>query len=107
MQVCIAIMHGNPVMLELREGVPYITDEPQPIKHLTEDDLVAFHEAVSAIPDDGDPGNVALVNAKRAAFIVDLLGHAVGDECVSYLTHVLDHVHYDVMEYLGETDPQD
>ena len=107
MQVCIAIMHGNPVMLELREGVPYINDEPQPIKHLTEDDLVAFHEAVSAIPDDGDPGNVALVNAKRAAFIVDLLGHAVGDECVSYLTHVLDHVHYDVMEYLGETDPQD
>ena len=87
MQVCIAIMHGNPVMLELREGVPYINDEPQPIKHLTEDDLVAFHEAVSAIPDDGDPGNVALVNA--------------------YLTHVLDHVHYDVMEYLGETDPQD
>ena len=64
-------------------------------------------QAVSAIPDDGDPGNVALVNAKRAAFIVDLLGHAVGDECVSYLTHVLDHVHYDVMEYLGETDPQD
>ena len=60
MQVCIAIMHGNPVMLELREGVPYINDEPQPIKHLTEDDLVAFHEAVSAIPDDGDPGNVAL-----------------------------------------------
>ena len=107
MQVCIAIMHGNPVMLELREGVPYINDEPQPIKHLTEDDLVAFHEAVSAIPDDGDPGNVALVNAKRAAFIVDLLGHAVGDECVSSLTHVLDHVHYDVMEYLGETDPQD
>ena len=50
MQVCIAIMHGNPVMLELREGVPYINDEPQPIKHLTEDDLVAFHEAVSAIP---------------------------------------------------------
>lgn len=46
MQVCIAIMHGNPVMLELREGVPYINDEPQPIKHLTEDDLVAFHEAV-------------------------------------------------------------
>ena len=35
MQVCIAIMHGNPVMLELREGVPYINDEPQPIKHLT------------------------------------------------------------------------
>ena len=64
MQVCIAIMHGKPVMLELREGVPYINDEP-------------------------------------------LLGHAVGDECVSYLTHVLDHVHYDVMEYLGETDPQD
>ena len=61
-------------------------------------------EAVSAIPDDGDPGNVALVNAKRAAFIVDLLGHAVGDECVNLLTHILDHVHYDVMEYLGETE---
>ena len=30
MQVCIAIMHGKPVMLELREGVPYINDEPSP-----------------------------------------------------------------------------
>ena len=58
-----------------------------------------------AIPQgDDEAGYAALVNAKRAAFIVDMLGHAVGDECVNLLTHILDHVHYDVMEYLGETE---
>lgn len=53
------------------------------------------------------PGYDALVNAKRAAFIVELLGRAVGEECVSLLTHILDHVHYDVLEYLGETGEND
>ena len=107
MQVCIAIMHGNPVMLELREGVPYINDEPQPIKNLSNEKLQAFSDSISAIPYSADPGYDALVNAKRAAFIVDLLAKAVGDDCVSRLTHILDHVHYDVMEYLGETGDND
>ena len=66
----------------------------------------------SAIPSglfrySADPGYEALVNSKRAAFIVTLIGSAVGEECVSRLTHILDHVHYDVLEYLGETGEED
>jgi len=73
----------------------------------TEEELAAFSEAVRAIPYSTDPGYEALVNAKRAAFIVNLLGRAVGDECISQLTHILDHVHYDVLEYLGENGDSD
>ena len=103
MKVCIAYMHGKPVMLELRDGVAYIDDEAQPIKNLAPEMLQNFSESINAIPYSADQGYDALVNAKRAAFIVDLLGRAVGDECVSRLTHILDHVHYDVMEYHAET----
>lgn len=107
MEVCIANMHGKAVMLELREGVVFLDNEPQPIKNVTEEELAAFSEAVRAIPYSTDPGYEALVNAKRAAFIVNLLGRAVGDECISQLTHILDHVHYDVLEYLGENGDND
>lgn len=107
MKVCIAYMHGKPVMLELRDDIAYINDEPEPIKNLSREMLQNFSDAVSAIPYSADPGYDALVNAKRAAFIVDLLAKAVGDDCVSRLTHILDHVHYDVMEYLGETGDSD
>ena len=60
-------------------------------------------DAIQAIPYSEDPGYEALVNARRAAFIAELLGRAVGDDCITLLTHILDHVHYDVLEYLGET----
>lgn len=103
MDVCIAHMHGKPVMLELRDGLVYIDGELQPIKHLDEARLAAFSKAVQDIPYSVDPGYAALVNAKRAAFLAELLGMAVGDECVSLLSHILDHVHYDVLAYLGET----
>lgn len=105
MQVCIAIMHGKPVLLELRDGIPHINGEAQPIKQLTEETLQNFQRELDAIhKGEDEAGYAALVNAKRAAFLVDLLGHAVGEECVNLLTHILDHVHYDVMEYLGETE---
>ena len=107
MKVCIAYMHGKPVMLELRDGVAYIDDEAQPIKNLDPETLQEFGASISAIPYSADQGYDALVNAKRAAFIVDLLARAVGDDCVSRLTHILDHVHYDVLEYLGETGEED
>lgn len=107
MEVCIAVMHGKPVMLKLLEGVVYLDNEPQPIKNLGEEELAAFSQAVRAVPHGADPGYEALRNAKRAAFIVTLLGKAVGDECISTLTHILDHVHADVLEYLGENGDQD
>ena len=103
MEVCIAYLRGKPIMLELRDGIAYLDNEPQPIKYLDEAKLQEFSDSIQAIPYSADPGYQALVNSKRAAFIVTLLGSAVGDECVAKLTHLLDHVHYDVLEYLGET----
>ena len=80
MQVCIAIMHGKPVLLELRDGIPHINGEAQPIKQLTEEKLAAFQRELDAIPrGEDEAGYAALVNARRAAFLVDMLGHAVGD----------------------------
>lgn len=55
MEVCIANMHGKAVMLELREGVVFLDNEPQPIKNVTEEELAAFSEAVRAIPYSTDP----------------------------------------------------
>ena len=102
MEVCIAYMRGAPVMLSVADGVASINGEIQPIKGLTEEDLAEFARAVAAIPYSADPGYQALVNARRAAFIASILGRAVGDECVSRLSHILDSVHCDVLEYLGE-----
>lgn len=50
MEVCIACMHGKPIMLELREGVVFLDNEPQPIKNLSEEELTAFSEAVRRCP---------------------------------------------------------
>lgn len=102
MDVCIAYVRGKPVMLTVKDGIAYIDEELQPIKGLTESDLRAFSQAVAAIPYSPGPGYRALVNARRAAFISSLLGKAVGDECISRLTRLLDSVHYDVLEFLGE-----
>lgn len=104
MEVCIARMHGKDIMLELRNGIPHLDGEPQPIKNFDAQMLQEFSDALQAIPRTADAeGYQALLNARRAAFLVELIGKAVGDECVSRLTHILDHVHYDVLEYLGET----
>ena len=89
-------------MLSLKEGVVYIDDDAQPIKGLTEDELKEFSQAIAAIPYSTDAGYQALLNARRAAFVAALLGRAVGEECVNRLTHILDSVHYDVLEYLGD-----
>ncbi|MBD5646677.1 MAG: hypothetical protein HDQ89_03365 [Desulfovibrio sp.] len=103
MEVCIGEVRGKPVMLEVRDGVVSIDGVAEPIKNLTEDDLKQFQESLDALPRDDAEGNRALVNARRAAFLSSLLGKAVGDECVGKLTDILDHVHYEVLKYLGET----
>lgn len=104
MEVCIAFMRGAPVMLELKNGLVHINGEIQAIKGLMEEEVRAFSEAVAAIPYTPGPGYEALVNARRAAFLAALLSRAVGDDCVNRITHILDSVHYDVLEYLGDTD---
>jgi len=106
MEVCLGEIRDKPVMLELKEGIVYLDGEAQPIKNLTEADLDAYQKEIDAISPSSDPGYGALVNAVRAAFIAKLLGNAVGDECIDTLAHVLDHVHYEVLKYLGETDEE-
>lgn len=102
MEVCLAYQNGRAVMLELRDGVVYIDNVPQPIKGLTEDDVKRFSADIDAVPYTIDDGYTALINARRASFLVSLLGRAVGDECVNRLTSLLDAVHYEVLTYLGE-----
>lgn len=103
MQVCLAKIHDKPVMLELRDGVAYIDGQAEPIKDLYEEDLQRFQSELDSVPRSDNEGYEALLNAIRAAFLARLLGYACGDDCVSRLTEILDHVHYDVLKYLGET----
>ncbi len=103
MEVCIAYMREKPVMLRLEENIAYIDNEAQAMKGLTKDMLQDFSASIAAIPYTSDEeAYKALVNAKRAAFLSSLLGHAVGDECVDKVSQILDSVHYDVLLYLGE-----
>lgn len=103
MEVCIGEMHGKPVMLSLKDGIAYLDGEAEPIKNLTEKELEDFQASIDTLPHSDDPGYPALVNSIRAAFIAKLLSKAVGDETIDRLTHILDHVHYEVLQYLGET----
>lgn len=102
MEVCIAYMRGKAVMLSIQDGVVFLDGEAQPIKGIDTADLQTFADSVNAIPYSPVAGYSARVNAKRAAFLVKLVGHAVGDECTDKLSHILDSVHYDVLEFLGD-----
>ncbi len=107
MEVCSGEVHGKPVMLEVRDGIVFIDGVPEPIKDLGEEELRDFQATLDALPRNDEEGHAALVNARRAAFIAALLGKAVGDDCVARLTDILDHVHYEVLKYLGETGEED
>ena len=104
MKVILAELHGKPVELELRDGIVYIDGEAEPIKNLEESELLDFQKELEALPEHDIQAHQALVNSVRAAFLAKLLGKAVGDETVNRLTHILDHVHYDVLQYLGEAE---
>lgn len=104
MQVTLAEINGKPYILELTDGIAYINNEPEVIKNLTEAELQAFQTELDGLPRSDDPGYEALVNSVRAAFLAKLLGKAVGDESINHLTHILDHVHYEVQKYLGEVE---
>lgn len=105
MRITIGELHGKPATLELKDGIVYINDEAQPIKNLTEEDLRNFQDKLDALPEaEDEEARKALVNSVRAAFLSQLMGKAVGDECVNLISHLLDHAHYDVLKYLGEVD---
>lgn len=102
MKACLGKLHDKPVMIEVRDGVVYIDDEPEPIKNITEADIAAFQEDLDNVPESDNEGYEALLNAIRAGFLAKLLGNAVGDDTITRLTHILDSVHYDVLQYLGD-----
>ena len=105
MEVILAKVHGKPVKLTIDKGIVLIDGEPQPIKNLTNEDLQKFQKNLDSLPSTDDPEAAeALQNSLRAAFLSKLLGKAVGDECITLLTDLLDNVHYDVLKYLGEVE---
>ena len=105
MEVILAKVRGKPVKLSLQDKLVLIDGEAQPIKNLTEEDLRKFQKNIDELPPTDDPEAAeALKNSLRAAFLSQLLGKAVGDDCITLLTDLLDNVHYDVLKYLGEVE---
>lgn len=100
-EVILAEIHGGPVTFALDNGLSLLNGEPVPVKGVTVEDLDEFQAELDSIPASEDSaGHAALINAVRAAFIAKLLSHAVGDDCVDELSHILGHVHDDVVQYL-------
>ena len=105
MEVCIAEIKGKAVMLKIEAPLVYIDGQVEHIKGLSEEDLHAFAAEIDAIPRDGFPeGYGARVNARRVAFLARLLGMAASEESQDVVLHLLDSVHYDVLEFLGENE---
>lgn len=102
MQVCLGETPQGPALLELRDNLVLLNGESVPIKNLTEAELADFQKEIDNLP-AGDPrAQEALANSVRAAFLARLLGKASGDECVSKIQEILDHVHYAVLQYLDD-----
>ncbi len=107
MEVCIAYMRDKPVVLRLEDDVVYIDGEALPMKGVDKAMLEDFAASIAAIPYSSDEdGYKALLNARRAAFLSNLLGCSVGDECVDKISAILDSVHYEVLLYLGEIEEE-
>lgn len=104
MEVTLGEVRGKPIKLSVEDGIVYLNGEAQPIKNIGESDLREYQEKIDSLPADNPEGLAALKNALAAEFLVKLIGSAVGEETINRLTHILDHVHYDVLTYLGETD---
>lgn len=102
--VCLGYLHGNPIVLSIQNGVPMINGEAQPIKNISENDLESFKNELESVPQHDPEAKEAMENAIRAEFLVKLLGNAVGEEAISLLAHILDHTHYEVQKYLGESE---
>jgi hypothetical protein len=60
MAVNIGFLHGEPQILEVRGGLVFINDTPQPIKYLTEEQVEDFRKVLDALPPEDAPGASAL-----------------------------------------------
>lgn len=104
MKTCIGVIHDKPMIIEVKDGLVYLNDELMPIKNITEEDVQLLNDQLDSLPKSDDPGIIAKANSYRAPFIVKLIGNTVGEDSIDRLSHILDHVHYDVLKYLGEVD---
>jgi hypothetical protein len=104
MEVCIARVKGRAVMLKLEDRLVYIDGQIEHIRGLTHDMLQGFAEELAAVPVTDPPAYEARLNARRVAFLARLLGMAASEDSQDAVSRLLDSVHYDVLEFLGEID---
>jgi len=103
MEVCIARVKDRDIMLKLEDRLVYIDGHIEHIRGLTHEILHGFAEELAAVPPADPPAYQARLNARRAAFLARLLGMAASEDSQDAITRLLDSVHYDVLEFLGET----
>jgi hypothetical protein len=104
MEVCIARIKDRDILLKLEGPLVYIDGQIEHIRGLTHEMLQEFADELAAVPATGDPGCEARLNARRAAFLSRLLGMAASEDSQDIVSRLLDSVHWDVLEFLGETD---
>ena len=104
MEVCIARVKGRDIMLKLEDRLVHIDGQVEHIRGLTHEMLHGFAEELAAVPVTDDPAYEARLNARRVAFLSRLLGMAASEDSQDAVTRLLDSVHYDVLEFLGEID---
>jgi uncharacterized protein (DUF1330 family) len=104
MEVCIARIRDRDILLKLEGRLVYIDGQIEHIRGLTDEILREFTEELAAVPFVDHPGYEARLNARRAAFLARLLGMAASEDSQDVVTRLLDHVHYEVLAFLGEAD---
>ena len=102
MEATLCEINGKPRKIAVKDGAVYLDGEAIPVKNIGEEDVRQYAEALKALPENDPEGRAVLKSALSAEFLVKLIGNAVGDDCVNRLTRLLDHVHYDVLKYLGD-----
>jgi len=102
MEVCIARIKGRDILLKLEGQLVYIDGQVEHIRGLTHEMLRDFAEDLAAVPVTEESVFQARLNARRAAFLARLLGMAASEDSQDVLSRLLDSVHYDVLEFLGE-----
>ena len=104
MEVCIARIKNRDILLKLEDQLVYIDGQVEHIRGLTHEILRDFAAELAAVPVEDHPGCQARLNARRAAFLSRLLGMAASEDSQDVVSRLLDHVHYDVLKFLGEVD---
>ena len=104
MEVCIARIRDRDILLKLEGQLVYIDGQIEHIRGLTHEMLRDFAAESAAVPVTEDAGYQARLNARRAAFLARLLGMAASEDSQDIISRLLDSVHYDVLEFLGESE---